>query len=868
VVGDTQTQLAVRDFLGGLEAMGAEFLLTGDPQAFEDTCLRLNPDTCLEEAVLRQSWLALSDELSRTGHEPEFKGIGRLEHWVAYAVSRGYPFVDPNGISESIVSLAGQGLQVVILKGEGGDTILAQVRRTLLSVRPDVYVPAITRGAQETMGHLLRIGEQTPALAENLKEAVTRVQYGEDFIGILGRVGREQPVALLMTDAHLTSRSVLLGLPLFLEPDQNRDALLVLWAEEGQTSGPLDEIVGEARRRGRLTEITVPRPTSSSLSHLRQSTPGVPPGLALQDLEAYLSSDGASWSGMRDGLREIIAGQKNADMLHLEQRFQTLSEPVRTVLSVAALEGRRFHLAAVASVLDMELELAEDILLDEDFELDGNRLGGAGDFIESDSVQWVPAKEGVTPRLSFKCLHSVKVALAALTEDQRRQSAGALEAALWETFDVESLVFVAPTLWRLSQWTENQAAVLRACLGPSEPGRVEVAFKRLLPVLGLGTLYHLGLQRLYSAAMERGGLMNVMGRAAEADHSFQVAAATAQRLEQKASAGEALARLAELRVALALPGPAADALKVAGQLLSGESNRRSRSRLVLLEAEVAFLEGRYTDGCDILRAGSIELEGGEDWGHLCLCLSRLGRTLFALGEIHEAEEALDRSVRFADRSREIRAIGGSRLARAFVHSEQDELKDALLMLNQGAHAFSQASLPVYIFELAAAELQRRSGGAEEAASRFVAVGEQFEEMNAALQHADAIEGQARCQMDMGDFADASAALDGLLELRVRARDRLGLVRLYMAQWKAKAGCADSVGAFRFACMARALGERCGFTPVVSEMDDVITSLASEIDKVSDVSPESIGREAVSVINELEARWATQPNITGDDESKE
>ena len=95
---------------------------------------------------------------------------------------------------------------------------------------------------------------------------------------------------------------------------------------------------------------------------------------------------------------------------------------------------------------------------------------------------------------------------------------------------------------------------------------MEVAFKRLVPVLGLNAVYHLGLQD-FSAAMERGGLMNAMGRASEADHSFQVAAATAQRLGQRASAGEALARLAELRIALALPGPAGAALEVAEKLL-------------------------------------------------------------------------------------------------------------------------------------------------------------------------------------------------------------------------------------------------------------------------------------------------------------
>ena len=116
------------------------------------------------------------------------------------------------------------------------------------------------------------------------------------------------------------------------------------------------------------------------------------------------------------------------------------------------------------------------------------------------------------------------------------------------------------------------------------------------------------------------------------------------------------------------------------------------------------------------------------------------------------------------------------------------------------------------------------------------------------------------------FSDASTALDGLLELRVRARDRLGLVRLYIQQWRAKKGCSDPVGAFRFACMARALGERCGLVPVLNSMDNAITELAPEVDQVSDASPETIGREAVSIIDAIEARWNAPPDVSGTTES--
>ena len=347
--GRAQRTLAVRDFLGSVEAMGANTFHKGS-RSLEDTCLRLNPDTCLEEGVLRAAWLAFSDELSRTGHEPEYTGVGRLEGWVASAVSRAYPYAEPGGQGAlSVLPVKGP----VVFFGVMVASVLADARRQLLSRRPDVYVPAITSCAQESMAHLLRIGEQTPSLSETLSEAVKRVEYGEDFIGILGRVGRSQPVALFLTEAHLYSRSCLLGLPLFLEPDTERDALLVLSSRDGAVTGPLQETLDEAERRGVLTILDVPALTSEEVRKVVQGTPGlkIDESQLLEAEEQHLSVD-----SVRTLFLKHLADQADESVHQsseeLKAEFSRLTEPVRSLLALAALEGIEFHLAAVASVLD------------------------------------------------------------------------------------------------------------------------------------------------------------------------------------------------------------------------------------------------------------------------------------------------------------------------------------------------------------------------------------------------------------------------------------------------------------------------------------------------------------------------------------
>ena len=63
-------------------------------------------------------------------------------------------------------------------------------------------------------------------------------------------------MALLMDDAHLQGRALLLGAPLFLEPSADRHALLVLAApDDPELDGPLGELLDDAGKRGLLSEL-------------------------------------------------------------------------------------------------------------------------------------------------------------------------------------------------------------------------------------------------------------------------------------------------------------------------------------------------------------------------------------------------------------------------------------------------------------------------------------------------------------------------------------------------------------------------------------------------------------------------------------
>jgi hypothetical protein len=163
-----------------------------------------------------------------------------------------------------------------------------------------------------------------------------------------------------------------------------------------------------------------------------------------------------------------------------------------------------------------------------------------------------------------------------------------------------------------------------------------------------------------------------------------------------------------------------------------------------------------------------------------------------------------------------------------------------------------------MLETIAAGLQRRSGQAQPALERLKTVAVMFKKANAAVQWADAQQGVARCLIDQEKPADALGMLDEIETLRSRARDRFGLIRLYLDQSRARSGSADPVGAFRYACMARVMTERFDLGLHADTSVQMVIELAPSLDAIADTTARDVGRQATEAIDALEATWKAPP----------
>ena len=165
-------------------------------------------------------------------------------------------------------------------------------------------VPPVTTAARDALTGLLRPYVERAPLPDEIRKALGNLGYGEDFIGLLGRAGEDLPVALVLDDAHLQSRSVLMGLTLFMEPGDARRALLVLGApDETREDGVLSEVISDARERELLVEITLPTVDEEFIQALVDARFSTPP----QDWAEPLAQSAERFPRGADRLRWVNA---------------------------------------------------------------------------------------------------------------------------------------------------------------------------------------------------------------------------------------------------------------------------------------------------------------------------------------------------------------------------------------------------------------------------------------------------------------------------------------------------------------------------------------------------------------------------------
>jgi tetratricopeptide (TPR) repeat protein len=358
--------------------------------------------------------------------------------------------------------------------------------------------------------------------------------------------------------------------------------------------------------------------------------------------------------------------------------------------------------------------------------------------------------------------------------------------------------------------------------------------------------------------MEAGAMAMQLGRVDLTEQAFTAAAAAADRLGRAAAAGEAMARLGEMRLALSLPEPASVAFDLAEKLLSKGNHDDSVARLGLLRAEVSVLEGDIDGAVSLLRKAASRLASLDDVAHQALACSRLGRLLYERGALEAATVALDDAISRADECGDPRASGAARLSRAFVHGERGELDPAFKLLQEAASSFQEIGIPMNILEVAAADLQRRNGKPEEAAERLNAVVTAFRESGAVVQWADALHALARCDLAQGKHTEAAQALLEIRGVRIRARDRFGLIRAMEDLSQCYEGQGDFVGAYRCAAEASNFISRLSLEGHRGRLHARLKRLAGKLDSEASVDLQGLEREAEEEVDGMEARWNAPP----------
>ncbi|MCB9522172.1 MAG: tetratricopeptide repeat protein [Myxococcales bacterium] len=840
---------AIGHLLEGLTRAGAAALEGGDPQGVEDAVYAAHPESPLPEQVLRLAWLALLDELAKTGDKPPFGGIGGAEAWAFTARSRPWAFADPAGVVAQAVERFGKGVQVVVLRGPGKSAMLAAVRRALLGAHGALaFVPPVLPAARDTLGKVLEPMIKRSPIEPKLLEALPNLRFGEDRIGLLGRVGDKAPVALLLDDAHIQSRSVILGLPLFCEPAPERNALLVLAGpDDPKDDSALNELLGDAQDRGLLTEIQLPPLDEAFAAQLIQA--------AGQEGEPVkLLAAAAAAARPADALAAAQAWLAHGDLADPAAQVPAHTG-ARAALAQAALEGERFHGFALGKLLSLSEDDIEDLLHDDEFELQGSEVGGCDGAVPSARTLWAELPDGLHPVFRFADARTAQALAAELDAETRARAAGALRDALMNQYRADGLWQVADVAWRLDRMSGQPRMVEQLLLGTSDPQRVEAGFRRMLPILTAKAPYRLALARLFGTAMEMGQVAGATGKVQLADQAFQAAAAAGQRLNRPGAAAEALGRLGEVRLALALPGPAQQAFELADKLLGEKGPPRTKARIALLRGEAQILEGDTQAALDGIRGAVASLTEAGDRGHAALGALRIGRLEYELGHIEAACQVLDQAIADADASRDPRPAAATRMARAFVHGEQGELEPAMDLLRQAAAAFQAARMPAHIVEVAAAGLQRRAGQPAEAEQRLRPMADAFKKANAAVQWADAWQEVGRCLLDQGKFTDAGHVLQEVVDIRTRARDRFALVRLHEDLAQAVTGQGDHARAVAELARARRFAEKVGMAGHLGRIDAALAQARGKLDALPEGDPAQVVAEAQAEVDELEARWA-------------
>jgi predicted ATPase/DNA-binding CsgD family transcriptional regulator len=229
---------------------------------------------------------------------------------------------------------------------------IVEALRTLLA---EVGVGAVRELVGPSWPELARLA---PALGEPARSGppgqAAQSRLFELLLGLLGRLGDQAPVLLVVEDLHWADRSTR-DLLAFLVRNLRRERLLVVITYRTDEPGHqqrLGPYLAELDRAGRVQRLELSRLNQAQTLAQLVGILGATPAADLAEA-VYARSEGNPFfteellGSIRDGSNELPATLRDL----LRGRVQALPEPARQVLAVVAVAGRRVPhrlLAAVA----------------------------------------------------------------------------------------------------------------------------------------------------------------------------------------------------------------------------------------------------------------------------------------------------------------------------------------------------------------------------------------------------------------------------------------------------------------------------------------------------------------------------------------
>jgi hypothetical protein len=117
---------------------------------------------------------------------------------------------------------------------------------------------------------------------------------------------------------------------------------------------------------------------------------------------------------------------------------------------------------------------------------------------------------------------------------------------------------------------------------------------------------------------------------------------------------------------------------------------------------------------------------------------------------------------------------------------------------------------------------------------------------------------ARCLLDQEKYTEAARALEEVRQVRVRARDRFGLIHTYERLGEALSGQGNPSGALVALAQGRCFAEGLGLMGRMGRFDAASAALVTALDADSSVDAEQTRAQAREEVEAIETMWKAPP----------